>query len=165
MGYEALLAYDYTFKFQDKVLDKVGQPCSIWVPKQQITLGYEDLGSWIEQWTGVKDISNTFTPSTSSVWIEFQVKRGVFYHFNLDPNAEENKDLVMAFFPTNLLLREGSFIRTAVPAGASCWGDLIFSVVKPIDEGQFKTLKRTFFLRPVVSAELNRLLDPARIPA
>lgn len=159
MGYEALVNYDFFLKFQDKALEKVGQPCSIWVPKQQVTLGYEDLGTWIEQWTGVSNISNSFETFQANIWIEFSVKRGVYYHFNLNPEDEDNKQLVMAYLPTNSLVREGSFIRTAIPGAVSVWGDMTFAVVRVVDEGQFKTLKRTYFLRPVVSAELNRLLD------
>ena len=159
MGYDALVNYDFFLKFQDKALEKVGQPCSIWVPKQQVTLGYEDLGGWIEQWTGVSNISNSFEFFRANIWIEFNVKRGVYYHFNLNPEDEDNKQLVMAYLPTNSLVREGAFIRTAIPGGVSVWGDLTFAVVRVVDEGQFKTLRRSYFLRPVVSAELNRLLD------
>ena len=159
MGWESLQDYDFFLKFQDKALDIVGQPCSIWVPKQQVTLGYEDLGTWIEQWTGVSNIANSFTMFQSKVWIEFSIKRGAWYHFNLNPEDEDNKSLVMAFLPTNSLVREGSFIRTAVPAGASVWGDLTFAVTRVFDEGVLKTLRRTYFFRPVVSQELHRLLD------
>ena len=55
MGYEALLKYDYYLKHIEAKLDKVGQPCSIFVSKQQVTLGYENFTKWIEQWTGVRD--------------------------------------------------------------------------------------------------------------
>jgi len=159
MGYEALSDYDFFLKFQDKALSIVGQPCTIWVPKQQVTLGYENLGSWIEQWTGVKDISNSFSMFQDKIWIEFNIKRGVYYHFNLNPEDEDNKQLVMAFLPTNSLVREGAFIRSAIAGGVSVWGDLIFTVARVFDEGQFRTLRRTYLLRPVVSAELNKLLD------
>jgi len=158
VGYDALINYDFFLKFQDKALEKVGQPCSVWVPKQQVTLGYENLGSWVEQWTGVKDISNSFTMFQANIWIEFNIKRGVYYHFNLNPEDSDNQQLVMAYLPTNSLVREGAFIRTAIPDGVSVWGDLTFAVVRTVDEGQFKTLRRTYFLRPVVSAELNQLL-------
>ena len=163
MGYDALIDYDFYSRLQDKSLEIVGQPCTIWVPRQQVTLGYEDLGKWVEQWTGVSNISNSFEPFQMKIWIEFNIKRGVFYHYNLDPNAEENSQLVMAFLPTNCPIREGAFIRTAVPDGVSVWGDLTFAVTKIVDEGQFRTLKRTHFLRPVVSAELNQLLDVGRV--
>ena len=163
MGYEALTTYDFYARLQDKSLEIVGQPCTIWVPKQQITLGYEDVGKWVEQWTGVQNISNSFNVFQAKIWIEFQIKRGVFYHFNMDPNAEENTQLVMGYLPMNSSVREGSFIRTAIPDGVSVWGDLTFAVAKPVDEGQFKTLKRTYFLRPIVSAELNRVLDIRRV--
>jgi len=159
MGYETLANYDFFLQFQDKCLEKVGQPCTIWVPKQQVTLGYENLGKWVEQWTGVSNISNSFSAFQAKIWIEFNVKRGVYYHYNLDPNDDENKQLVMAYLPTNSLVREGAFIRTAISDGASIWGDHTFAVVRIVDEGQFKTLKRTYFLRPVVSSELNKLLD------
>ena len=163
MGYEALVNYDFMLRLQDKSLEIVGQPCSIWVPRQQITLGYEDLGKWVEQWTGVSNIANSFEGYRARVWIEFNIKRGVYYHFNLNPEDEDNKQLVMAYLPMNSLVREGAFIRTAIAGGASVWGDMIFSVVRIVDEGQFKTLRRTYFLRPVVSAELNRLLDPVKV--
>ena len=45
MGYENIMNYDFYLKLQDKALEKVGQPCTIWVPKQQVTLGYENIGS------------------------------------------------------------------------------------------------------------------------
>jgi len=159
MGYEALVNYDFYTRLQDKSLEIVGQPCTIWVPKQQITLGYENLGQWVEQWTGVQKIANSFQVFQAKIWIEFSIKRGIFYHFNMDPNAEENTQLVMAYLPTNSLVREGSFIRTAVSGGVSVWGDHTFAVSKIVDEGQLKTLKRSYFLRPVVSAELNKVLD------
>ena len=160
MGYEALTGYDFFLKFQDKCLEKVGQPCTVWIPKQQITLGYEDLGKWVEQWTGVSDIANSFSVFQTKIWIEFNIKRGVYYHFNLNPEDEDNKQLVMAFLPTNSLIRGGAFIRTKLSDGVSIWGDHTFVVTdKIVDEGQFKTLKRTYFLRPVVSAELNKLLN------
>ena len=157
VGWEALSNYDFFLKFQDKALKKVGQLCSIWVPKQQVTLGYEDLGKWVEQWTGVSNISNSFTMYQAKVWIEWQVKRSIAYKFNF--NVEETKDLVTAFLPTNSLVREGSFIRTAVGSNVSTWGDHILAVVRIEDLGAYKTLQRTYFLRPVVSAELNKLLD------
>lgn len=159
MGYEALIDYDFYSRLQDKALDIVGQPCTVWVPKQQVTLGYEDLGKWVEQWTGVSRIANSFQKFQAKIWIEFNIKRSVAYHFNIDPNAEENSQLVMATLPTTSLVREGAFVRTSVPDGVSVWGDLVFVVTKVVDEGQFKTLKRTYFLRPVVAAELNSLLD------
>jgi len=164
MGYEKLTEYDFFTLFQDKCLEKVGQPCTVWVPKQQITLGYEDLGKWVEQWAGVSNISNSFSPFQTNIWIEFNIKRGVYYHFNLNPEDEDNKQLVMAFLPTNSLIRGGAFIRTVVGGNVSIWGDHTFVVTdKIIDEGQFKTLKRTYFLRPVVSAELDQLLDVGSI--
>jgi hypothetical protein len=162
MSVNDLINYDVLLTIIDKSLDIYGQPSTVWVPKRQDTLGYEDLGKWAETLTGVKDIANSFSVFQTKVWIEFNIKRGVYYHFNLNPEDPDNKELVMAYLPTNSLVREGTFIRTAVAGGASVWGDLIFSVVRLVDEGQFKTLKRTYFLRPVVSAELHRLLDPAK---
>jgi hypothetical protein len=163
MGWDELTNYDFYHNLQDRGLEKFGQACSIWVPYQQVTLGYEGLGKWVEQWTGVSNIANSFSSFRARVWIEFNVKRGVYYHFNLNPEDDDNKQLVMATLPSSSLVREGAFIRTAVPDGVSIWGDLIFAVVRVVDEGQFKTLKRTYFLRPVVSAELHRLLDPAGV--
>jgi hypothetical protein len=162
MSVDDLIGYDALIQITNKSLDIYGQPASIWVPKRQDTLGYEDLGKWVEKFTGVKDIANEYQPFRGKVWVEFNVKRGVFYHFNLNPDDEDNRQLVQAFLPANSIVREGSFIRTAVPDGVSIWGDLIFSVVKVVDEGQFKTLKRTYFMRPVVSEELNNLLDPVK---
>ena len=78
MGYESLVEYDIFLRFQDKCLEIVGQPCTIWIPKQQVTLVYEDLTSWIEQWTGVNNISNSFSMFQARIWIEFQIKRGIF---------------------------------------------------------------------------------------
>jgi hypothetical protein len=163
MSVNDLLEYNAIVQLVDRSLDIYGQPSTVWVPKRQDTLGYEDLGKWVESLTGVKDIANAFTPFRMKVWIEFHIKRSVYYHFNLNPEDPDNKELVMAFLPSNSVVREGAFVRTAVPSGASVWGDLLFSVVRPVDEGQFKTLKRTYFMRPVVSAELHRLLDPAKI--
>ena len=164
MGYEALANYDFYTRLQDKSLEIVGQPCTIWVPKQQVTLGAEDLGKWVETWTGVENIANSFQVFQAKIWIEFQIKRGVYYRFNLDPNDSDNAQLVMAYLPTTSAVREGSFIRTAIPDGVSVWGDMCFAVTRIADEGQLKTLKRTYFLRPVVSAELNRVLDLRRVP-
>jgi hypothetical protein len=160
---DALINYDYFSTVMDSSLNIYGQPCSVWVPRQQVTLGYEDLGSWVEKATGVKDIANTFQPFRSKVWVEFTVKKGVFYRYNLNPEDEENKSLVRAFLPSNSLVREGAFIRTMLPGAVSIWGDLIFYVVKPVDEGVFKPLVRNYFVRPVASEELHRLLDITRV--
>jgi hypothetical protein len=157
-----LIGYDVIVQLIDRSLDIYGQPAAIFVPERQDTLGYEDLGAWVESLTGVKDLSTSFTMFQSKVWIDFNIKRGVYYHFNLNPEDSENKDLVLAYLPSNSVVREGSFVRTAVPSGVSIWGDLIFSVVKVVDEGQFKTLKRSYFMRPVVSEELHNLLDPVK---
>jgi hypothetical protein len=162
MAVSDLLEYDALAMIMERSIDIYGQMSTVWIPKRQDTLGYEDLGKWVETLTGVKDIANAFTPFQSKVWIEFNIKRGVYYHFNLNPEDQDNKELVMAYLPANSVVREGAFVRTAVPDGVSVWGDLIFSVVRVVDEGMFKTLKRTYFMRPVVSAELNRLLDPAK---
>jgi hypothetical protein len=162
MSVDDLINYDFLAKLNDKSLDIYGQPATLFIPKQQNTLGYEDLGAWVESLTGVKDIANSFTMFQAKVWVDFSIKRGVYYHYNLNPDDPDNRDLVMACLPTNSVVHEGSFLRTAVSSGASIWGDLIFSVVKIVDEGQFKTLKRTYFMRPVVSEELHRLLDPAK---
>lgn len=127
MGYEALAEYDFFLKFQDKALEKVGFDASIFIPKQQITLGYKDLcHKWVEQWTGVKDITNSFSMFTTKIYMEFNIKRGVFYHFNLNPEDEDNKQLVQIYMSTNSLVREGSFIRTTVSGGVSVWGILYF---------------------------------------
>jgi hypothetical protein len=162
MAVNELLEYDSLLKIMDRSLEIYGQPASIWVPKRQDMLGYEDLGKWAETLTGVHDIANLYSMYQGKVWIEFNIKRGVFYHFNLNPEDDDNKQLVQAFLPTNSIVREGSFIRTAASGGVSIWGDFIFSVVKVVDEGQFKTLKRTYFMRPVVSEELHRFLDPVQ---
>jgi hypothetical protein len=158
---DGLVGYDVFAKIIDRSLDIYGQPSTLFVPRRQDTLGYEDLGKWVETLAGVKDIANHFSVFQAKVWIEFNIKRGVYYHFNLNPEDSDNRELVMAYLQTNSVVREGAFVRTAIPSGASIWGDLIFSVVRVVDEGQFQTLKRTYFLRPVVSAELHRLLDPA----
>jgi hypothetical protein len=81
----------------------------------------------------VGDIANSFTPFQMKIWIDFNVKRSVYYHFNLNPEDPDNKELVVAYMPSNSVVREGAFVRTAVPSGASVWGDLIFAVVRIID--------------------------------
>jgi hypothetical protein len=163
MSVSDLINYDAFSKMIDHSLDIYGQPCSVFVPKQQVTLGYEDLGSWVERVTGIKDIANSFQAFKTKVWVEFNVKRGVYYHYNLNPEDSENQQLVRAFLPLNSLIREGSFIRTSLPGTVSIWGDLIFYIVKPVDDGLFKPLVRTYFMRPVAAAELHKLLDISKM--
>jgi len=154
-----LMEYDASACIGDATLEIYGQPCTLFAPKSQKMLGYENLGKELETWTGVQDIASSYTPFSAKVWVEFNPQRSVFWHFNLNPDDPDNKELLTAILPFNSTVREGWLLATALNGKLSVWGKMFFSVAKIKEEGKFQTLRRTYFLRPLATQELVDLLD------
>ena len=152
-----LITYDAIDQLVDRTLDIYGQPCTLYCPNRNNMLGFEDKPD-LDKETGVAGVSQKYTASTSRCWIEFAPKRSTFYRFNLNPDAEDNKDLLTCLLPFNSPAREGWHIITAIDGHLSVWGRLFFSVVKIMEEGRFRALKRTYFIRMEAGDELAQLL-------
>jgi hypothetical protein len=157
MDFDSVLTYSAYSQILDSTLAIYGQPCTLFVPKQMKTVGYEDQDIRLEQFTSVSDIENHYSMFQSRVFIEFKISKKVAYHFNYFP--EDGEEMVTAMLPTNSVIREGSYIRTAVPGQVSVWGDLIYSVEDIRDDGRYQTLVRYYFLRNVSGSDVARLLD------
>ena len=80
----------------------------------------------------------------------------MYYHFNWFP--EDQAELSIAYFELNAPVAAESFIRTATIDGVSSYGDMIFKIVKIFDEGMFRVLKRTCFIKPLSDQNLADLL-------
>jgi hypothetical protein len=157
MGIENLFSYNALLELQDKTLEIYPQPCTIFIPDNFKTLGYEDSSIDKSDSTGVNWLGCHWQKLRTSCWIEFAIKKQVFYHFNWFPNASD--ELVMALFKIDSRIRDDCFVRTKIPGQVSVWGDQLFKCVKIMDDGKFQTLKRTHFLRSYVSNELTQLFD------
>ena len=120
-------------------------------------LGYEDKPG-LDEATGVAGVSQKYTAATSRCWVEFAPKRATFYKFNLNPDDPDNRDLLTCLLPLDCPAREGWHMVTAIDGHLSVWGRLFFSVVKMMEEGRFRTLKRTYFIRMEAGDELAQLL-------
>jgi hypothetical protein len=123
----------------------MGPLVNLFVPVDYTRLGYEDVDNRFK-----------FQNHTLNCFIDFNPARRVFYHFNWFP--EDQQDLSIAYFKLSAPVKEESFIRTKVLGNDSPYGDMIYKVVKILDEGKFKVLKRTCFVRPVSDSQLNTLL-------
>ena len=152
-----LFTYEATAQLVDRTLDIYGQPCTLYRPNRNNMLGFEDKPN-LDKETGVAGVSQRYAPFPSRCWIEFAPKRATFYRFNLNPDAEDNKDLLTCLLPLDTPAREGWHVMTAIDGHLSVWGRLYFSVVKIMEEGRFRTLKRTYFIRLEAADELAQLL-------
>lgn len=157
MAVESLVGYNRMFAMQNRTLAIYGQPATVFVPDQWRSLGYEDMTPAESDSTGVDYLGTTWKKQRTTCWIEFHVKKSVLYHFNYFPDGQE--ELTSALFRTGSQIRDGCFVRTSVPGQVSIWGDVLFHVVKIFDEGLFKTLKRTVFMRPYAGKELYDLFS------
>lgn len=161
MSVNSFQEYNAYLRYMNSVVSIWGQPSSIFVPKQNVTLGYENLASSLESETGVSDIANLYSVYQYKVYIDFNPKKSVFYHFNYFP--KEGEDPTIAFMPSNSVVRENSFIRTSACGQTSIWGDLIFEITHIEEDGVFQLLKRTYFLKQVSDRQLHRLLDTREV--
>jgi hypothetical protein len=134
MAFRSMFTYTEARGAQDSAIEKFGAWVTIFAPSSPIKMqGYEDLSS--------------FTKTQARCFIDFHVKRRVFYHFNWFP---ENEDQVtLAYFPLTTPVAVDWFIRTATIDEVSPYGDLIFKIVKIADDGKYRSLKRTVFLNAI----------------
>ena len=141
MAFHTMFDYTAARAVQDMAIDKLGAVCTIFTPKRSADMqmqGYEN--------------EYDFTQAPSKCFIDFPVKRRVFYHFNWFPENEDQ--IVMAYFTLATEIAVDQFIRTTVIEQVSPYGDLLFRVVKIGDDGKYKALKRTVFL----SANVDRIM-------
>lgn len=158
MSVENWLNYDSYITFQDKQIEIFGQPVTIYHPERKIALGYEDTNySEIKEMDSDKVLGNVYHKTEARIWINFNVKKNVFYHFNWFP--DDSDELCMAVMKSDSVVREDDYIRTAIPGVTSIWGDMIFNVVKIFDEGIANVLRRTYFLKPTNNADLQKELS------
>ena len=158
MSVENFLNYEAYIKLNDKQLEFFGQPCVVYSPERQNALGYEDTNyNTIDKMDSDKVLGNKYHKYNARIWINFTVKKSVFYHFNWFP--EDSEELCTAFINSEVPLRENDYIRTATPETTSIWGDMIFQVVHAEDEGISQVLRRTYFLKPTNNADLHKELS------
>lgn len=158
MSVENFLNYEAYIKFMDKQLSIYGQPCSIYSPSNKTALGYEDTRpSDIDKLDSDKVLGNQYKRTEGRIWINFTVNKSTFFRFNWFP--EDGEELCTAFIDSSSTLREGDYIRTAVPGCTSIWGSMLFSVRKIQDVGLVQVLQRIYFLKPTNNADLNKELS------
>lgn len=155
MGVSNLFNFDGYLKYISSCLNIWSQPCTLYVPKQNVTLGYENL-STLDIETGVRQVANNFTAHSLKAFIDFKPTKNVFYKFNYFP--ENSDELVLAYMSINSIARENCFLRTANQQACSVWGDMLFNIAKVQDLGMYKTLNRIYFLRPVNGSDLQEVL-------
>jgi hypothetical protein len=158
MSVENFLAYEQYISYMDKQLSIWGQPCTIFNPERKIALGYEDTNySEIDKMNTDVVLGNKYHKTQGRIWINFTVSKSVYYHFSWFP--EENEELCSAFINSDSPLNEHDYIVTAIPEATSIWGTMYFEVRKILDDGLAQVLKRTYMLKPVNNADLQRELS------
>lgn len=158
MSVENFLNYEAYIKFMDKQLSIYGQPCSIYSPSNKTALGYEDTRpSDIDKLDSDKVLGNQYKRTEGRIWINFTVNKSVYYRKNWFP--DDSEELCLAFVNSDCSLREGDYVRTAIPGCTSVWGDMIFAVRKIFDIGFSQVLRREYFLKPTGNADLNKELS------
>lgn len=158
MSVKNFLNYESYVELMDKQLEILGQPCTTYSPTRQIALGYEnERPNDIEKINSDEVLGNLYIKKQSRIWINFTVQKSVFYHFNWFP--EDSEELCTAFVLSDSQLKENDYIRTSTPEATSIWGDMIFTVVKCMDEGFAQVLKRTYFLKPTSNKDLHNELN------
>ena len=158
MSVENFLNYEAYVKFMDRQVSIFGQPASFYTPTNKTALGYEDTRpSDIDKLDSDKVLGNQYKRTEGRIWINFTVNKSVFYRFNYFP--EDSEELCTAFVNSESTLREGDYIRTAIPEATSIWGDMLFSVRKIQDVGFSQVLQRIYFLKPINNLDLQRELS------
>lgn len=158
MSVENWLNYEAYIRYMDKQLEILGQPCTIFSPERKVALGYEDTNySEIDKMNTDVVLGNKYHKTQGRIWINFTVSKSTYYHFNWFP--EENEELCSAFINSDSLLNEHDYIVTAIPEATSIWGTMYFEVRKILDDGIANVLKRTYMLKPVNNADLQRELS------
>ena len=145
---ESLTSYRVPAVYMDRLVSLWGQPVTVFIPSSLRELGYENQSpSRILDQTGVPSTGTTFERWNTEAFIDF----------NWFP--QDADELCTAFFKFSANVGEGAYVRTAQLDNASKWGDLLFRVVKVMEDGRYQALKRSHFLRPVVGSELHNLLE------
>ena len=158
MSIENFLNYEAYIKYMDKQLSIWGQPCSIFSPERKVALGYEDTNySEIDEMNTDVVLGNKYHKTQGRIWINFTVSKSTYYHFNWFP--EEGEELCSAYINSDSPLNEHDYIVTAIPEATSIWGTMYFEVRKILDDGLAQVLKRTYMLKPVNNADLQRELS------
>jgi|WetSurMetagenome_2_1015567.scaffolds.fasta_scaffold198577_2 hypothetical protein len=145
MGFDNVMSYNEIAVTQNKVIDIYGVNMRLYLPKredQNEMVGYED--------------QKKYKSRKVKCLIDFNPKRRIFYHFNYFPEDEDR--VIPAYFYTYEDIRVDYFIRTFIPEEKSPYGDLIYKIIKIIDEGKYRVLKRTCFITPVISEDLQQFL-------
>ena len=158
MGISNFLQYEKYIDLQNRQLEKWGQACTIYHPSRKVNLGYEDTNGKDVEKMGVDAVLSTeYSKTQGKVWINFTVEKSVFYRYNWFP--DNGDELCSAFFSSDSVVREGDYIRTAIPGCTSIWGDMLFIVEKIKDKGLGQVLEREHFLRPTSNADLQKELS------
>lgn len=158
MSIENFLKYESYINYMDKQLEIFAQPCTIFSPERKVNLGYEDTNySEIDEMNTDVVLGNKYHKTQGRVWINFTVSKSTYYHFNWFP--EEGEELCSAFINSDSGINEHDYIVTAIPEATSIWGTMYFEVRKILDDGLAQVLKRTYMLKPVNNADLQRELS------
>ena len=158
MSVENFLNYESYINYMDKQLSIWGQPCTIFTPERKVALGYEDTNySEIDEMNTDVVLGNKYHKTQGRIWINFTVSKSVYYHFNWFP--DEGEELCSAYINSDNPLNEHDYIVTAIPEATSIWGTMYFEVRKILDDGLAQVLKRTYMLKPVNNADLQRELS------
>ena len=158
MSVENFLNYEQYINYMDKQLSIWGQPCSIFTPERKVALGYEDTNySEIDEMNTDVVLGNKYHKTQGRIWINFTVSKSTYYHFNWFP--DDGEELCSAYINSDSPLNEHDYIVTAIPEATSIWGTMYFEVRKILDDGLAQVLKRTYMLKPVNNADLQRELS------
>ena len=158
MSVENWLNYEQYISYMDKQLSIFGQPCTIFTPERKVALGYEDTNySEIDSMNTDVVLGNKYHKTQGRIWINFTVSKSTYYHHNWFP--DEGEELCSAFINSDSPLNEHDYIVTAIPGATSIWGTMYFEVRKILDDGLAQVLKRTYMLKPVNNADLQRELS------
>lgn len=158
MSVENFLNYESYISYMDKQLSIWGQPVTVFSPERKIALGYEDTNySEINDMNTDTVLGNKYHKTQSRIWINFTVSKSVYYHFNWFP--DESEELCSAYINSDSPINEHDYIVTAIPGATSIWGTMYFEIRKILDDGLAQVLKRTYMLKPVNNADLQRELS------
>lgn len=163
MSWQDLMSNDYYTRLIDKSVNLTGSFSTIYVPKRNNTLGYENLGDSEEKRIGVPAIANSYTAFKKKAFFLFEPTRAVFYKFKIDPMDDNNKGLIFSTFEPNDILKEDCFVKTSFVGYPSPWGDHYLKVAYVLDTGIYRTLNRNYFLRLVSDSDLINLLEKTKV--
>jgi len=140
MAFHPLSTFTAARTMQGGVIGLFGAPVTLFTPVEGAVAmqGYEDRFD--------------FNQSTVQCFIDFNPKRRVFYHFNWFP--EDETQVTMGYFPLDTAIAVDCFLRTTVINQVSPYGDLLFRVVKILDDGKYQPLKRTVAMTAISDSQM-----------